>query len=110
MSCIKRILIFALFALVRRFTPSPLFAQTAIPIQAELIQRLNARKVKVGDPILPKLALPWKSPECDLRSGAIIQGRVVTQKAHSKTEKISEIGIIFELKGANSIDAMDSER
>ena len=29
-------------------------------------------------------------------AGAIIQGHVVTQKAHSKTEKTSEIGIIFE--------------
>jgi hypothetical protein len=96
MSCIRRLLILALFALGFCLPPSPLFAQTAKPIQAELIQRLNARKVKVGDPILAKLASPWKSPECDLRSGAIIQGHVVTRKAHSKTEKISEIGITFE--------------
>jgi hypothetical protein len=95
MSFTKRILILASFALGCWFPPR-LFAQTAIPIHAELIQRLNARKVKVGDPILAKLVLPWKSPECDLRSGAIIQGHVVTQKAHSKTEKISEIGITFE--------------
>jgi hypothetical protein len=31
-----------------------------------------------------------------LRAGAIIQGHVVTQKAHSKTENTSEIGIVFE--------------
>jgi len=92
----KRILTFALFALACWFPPSPLFAQTATPIQAELIQRLNARKVKVGDAILAKLRTPWKSPECDLRAGAVIQGHIVTQKAYSKTEKISEIGITFE--------------
>jgi len=78
------------------FPPSFLFAQTAIPIQAELIQRLEARKVRVGDPILAKIVLPWKSPECDLRVGAIIQGHVVAQKAHSKMEKTSVIGISFE--------------
>src|SRR5262249_50269823 len=72
------------------------FAQTIVPIQAELVQRLNAGKVKIGDPILAKLVLPWKSPVCDLRAGAIIQGRVVTQKAYSKTEKTSEISIMFE--------------
>jgi len=90
-----RFLVFALFAL-RWFQPYPLFAQSLVPIQAELVQRLNASKVKVGDPILAKLVVPWKSSACNLRSGAIIQGHVVTQKAHSKTEKTSEISIIFE--------------
>jgi hypothetical protein len=65
-------------------------------VQAELVQRLDASSVKVGDSILAKLQTAWKSPACDLRSGAIIQGRVVTQRAHSKTEKISEIGMLFE--------------
>ena len=96
MSCTKRIRILALFALGCLFPPSLLLAQTAKPIQAELIQRLEARKVKVGDSILAKIVLPWKSPECDLRVGAIIQGHVVAQKAHSKTEKTSEIAISFE--------------
>jgi hypothetical protein len=95
MSWSTRFLVFALFTL-RWFQPYPLFAQTLVPIQAELVQRLNASKVKVGDPILAKLVLPWKSSACDLRARAIIQGHVVTQKAHSKTEKTSEIGIIFE--------------
>ncbi|MBZ5680749.1 MAG: hypothetical protein LAO24_11665 [Acidobacteriia bacterium] len=71
-------------------------AQTPAPVLAGLVQRLDASKVKVGDPLLAKLALPWKSPACDLRTGAIIQGHVVTQRAHSRTEKTSEIGVIFE--------------
>jgi hypothetical protein len=78
------------------FSPYLLFAQTLIPVQAELLQRLNASKITVGDPILAKLVLPWKGPSCDLRAGAIIRGHVVTQKAYSKTEKTSEIGIAFE--------------
>jgi hypothetical protein len=95
MSWTTRLPVFALFAL-GWFQPYPLFAQTLVPIQAELLQPLNASKVKVGDPILAKLVLPWKSSACDLFAGAIIQGHVVTQKAHSKIEKASEIGIIFE--------------
>jgi len=92
---IKRLFVFVLFAL-RWPSPCPLFAQALVPIQAETLQPLNAGKVKVGDPILAKLALPWKGPTCDLRAGAIIQGHVVTRRAYSKTEKTSEIGISFE--------------
>ncbi len=95
MSRSKRLLVFPLFALLWS-PPHLVFAQTPVPVWAELVQRLDASKVKVGDPILAKLALAWKSPACDLRTGAIIQGRVVNQKAHSKTEKTSEIGVIFE--------------
>jgi hypothetical protein len=88
----KRIALFVLLSTLSY----PIFAQTLVPIQAELVQRLNSGKVKVGDAILAKLVLPWKSPECDLRAGAIIQGHVATQRAYSGTEKTSEIGIVFE--------------
>jgi len=95
MSWIRRLRVSVLFASLW-FGPYPLLGQSLLPIQAELLQRLNAGKVKVGDSILAKLALPWSSSMCDLRAGAIIQGHVVTQKAHSKTENTSEIGIVFE--------------
>jgi hypothetical protein len=94
MSWCKRLRVFPCLALL--WSPHLLFAQTPAPVWAELVQRLDATKVKAGDPILAKLALAWKSPSCDLRQGAIIQGHVVTQKAHSKTEKTSEIGLIFD--------------
>jgi hypothetical protein len=74
----------------------PLFAQSPGPVQAELLQRLDANRVKVGDPILANVLSPWKSPSCDLRLGAIIQGHVVTQSAHSKTQKTSEVGVVFD--------------
>jgi hypothetical protein len=95
MSSTTRLLVSALLALCW-FQPYSLLAQTPVPIQAELVQRLNASKIKVGDSILAKVALPWKSAACDLTAGAILQGHVVTQKAYSKTEKTSEIGISFE--------------
>jgi hypothetical protein len=91
----KCLLVFSCFALLWS-PPHLLFAQTPAAVWAELVQSLDARKVKAGDPILAKLVLAWKSPSCDLRQGAIIQGRVVTQKAHSKTEKTSEIGVVFD--------------
>jgi hypothetical protein len=73
-----------------------LSAQTVPPLQAELIQRLDLLRIKVGDPILAKSQLTWDNGACYLRAGSIIQGRVVTRKEHSKTEKTSEIGIAFE--------------
>lgn len=71
-------------------------AQDIGPVQAELVQRLDASRVKIGDSILGKVEVAWKGANCDLRSGAIVQGHVVAQKAHSKAEKISQIGVAFE--------------
>lgn len=95
MSWRKRLLVFPCYALLWS-PPHHLFAQTPPPVWAELVQPLDAKKVKAGGPILGKLVVAWKSPSCDLRQGAIIQGHVVTQKAHSKTEKTSEIGVVFD--------------
>jgi hypothetical protein len=95
MSWCKRLLIFPCVALFWS-PPHPLFAQTLPPIWAELVQRLDATKVKTGDPILAKLALAWNSPACDLRQGAIIRGHVVTRKTRSKTERTSEIAVNFD--------------
>src|ERR1700687_6342212 len=55
----KRLLAFALFA-QSWSPPNPLFAQTPVPVWAELVHRLDASKVKVGDPILAELALAWE--------------------------------------------------
>ncbi len=95
MSWMKRLPVLLLLGLFSSLS-CPMSAQNPLPVWAELVQRLDAGKIKVGDPILAKLALAWKTPACDLREGAIIQGRVVTRRAHSKTEKISEISVIFD--------------
>jgi hypothetical protein len=95
MSFRQRLLVFLCFALLWS-PPHLLFAQALQPVWADLVQPLDSRKVKVGDPVLAKLAVGWKSPVCDLREGAIIQGHVVTQKIHSKTDKTSEIGVAFD--------------
>jgi hypothetical protein len=71
-------------------------AQERIPVQAELVRAIDAGRVKVGDPVLAKIAVKWQSPQCTLREGAILQGRIVAQNVHSKTEKTSEIALIFD--------------
>lgn len=66
------------------------------PIQAELVQVLEAGRIKTGTPIFAKTTSVWKNNRCELRKGAIIEGRVVLQKARSKADKTSEIAIVFE--------------
>jgi hypothetical protein len=71
-------------------------AQERIPVQADLVRAIEAGRVKVGDPVLAKVAVKWQSPECSLREGAILRGRIVAQNVHSKTEKTSQIALLFD--------------
>jgi hypothetical protein len=66
------------------------------PIQAELVKSLESTKVSVGDSVLARVQMGWKSSSCQLRPGDIVQGRIVLRKPYSKTEKISAVGILFE--------------
>jgi hypothetical protein len=71
-------------------------AQDRIPVQAELVRAFEAGRIKIGDPVLAKVAIKWQGPQCALRQGAILNGRIVAQSVHSKTEKTSEIALLFE--------------
>jgi hypothetical protein len=71
-------------------------AQDRIPVQAELVRAFEAGRIKIGDPVLAKVAVKWQSPQCALRQGAILNGRIVAQSVHSKTEKTSEIALLFD--------------
>jgi hypothetical protein len=71
-------------------------AENRIPVQAELVQALEAGRTKVGDPVFARVETAWKNPACTLRKGAIVKGRVVSQKSHSKADKSSEIALLFE--------------
>lgn len=50
------------------------------PIQAELIKRLELNKLSVGDSVLARVQLGWKSPSCELRRGDILLGRIIFRK------------------------------
>lgn len=68
----------------------------ATPIQAELVERLDAEKALVGASVLARVQLGWRSASCNLRPGDILQGRIVFQKHYSKVDKTSEIAVLFD--------------
>src|SRR5690242_13287431 len=78
------------------FTPAIAAEEIVAPIQAELVQRLEANNVKLGDSVLARVQLGWKSSFCELLPGDILQGRVVFQKPYAKSEKTSEVAFVFE--------------
>lgn len=67
-----------------------------IPVQAELVQAMEAGRVKPGDSILAKVDVEWDTPTCILRKGAILKGRVVSETPRSKTAKTSDLSLLFE--------------
>jgi hypothetical protein len=74
----------------------PAAAQERIPVQADLVRSIEAGRVKVGDSVLAKVVVKWQSPQCTLREGAILKGRIVAQNVHSKAEKTSQIALSFD--------------
>jgi hypothetical protein len=66
------------------------------PVQADLVRAIDASRVKVGDPVFAKVALKWQSAHCSLALGAVLQGRIVAQTAHSKTSPSSELAVLFD--------------
>jgi hypothetical protein len=79
-------------------------AQDHNPVQAELVRAIDAGRVKVGDLVLAKVAVKWQTPQCTLREGAILNGRIVAQAVHSKVEKISQIALLFDSGQCNGPD------
>jgi hypothetical protein len=67
-----------------------------VPVQAELVKAMEAGRIKVGDSILAKVDVEWKNPACNLRKGAILKGRVISENVRSKTSKTSELAFLFE--------------
>jgi hypothetical protein len=71
-------------------------AQDHAPLQVDLVRAIDAARVKVGDPVFAKVAMKWKSPECSLAQGAVLQGRIVAETAHTRANPTSEIALLFE--------------
>jgi len=79
-------------------------AQDRVPVQAELVRAIDAGRVKIGESVFAKVAVKWQTPQCTLREGAVLKGRIVAQTAHSKTEKNSQIALLFENAQCNGPD------
>ena len=71
-------------------------AQDRVPVQVDLVRAIDAARVKVGDPVFAKVAVKWQGSQCTLVQGAVLQGRIVAQTAHSKTNNTSEIALLFD--------------
>lgn len=70
-------------------------AQPPVPVQTELVKVLDVSRAQNGDTFLARTTLEWKSKDCNLRKGAILQGHVVSLSARSKTSP-SELALIFD--------------
>lgn len=66
------------------------------PVQAELLKTIEAGRVQVGEPVYARVRLAWNQPDCKLREGAILKGRVVLQTPRTKAAKSSEIAMVFD--------------
>jgi len=65
-------------------------------VQAELVKTIEAGRVHPGDAIYARVDLAWNTPDCKLREGAILKGRIVAQTPSSKSAKPSQIALTFE--------------
>ncbi len=79
-------------------------AQDRIPLQVELVRAVEAGRIAVGDPVLAKVVVKWQNTQCTLRQGAIVNGRIVAQTVHSKTDKISQIALLFDSGQCDGLD------
>jgi hypothetical protein len=61
-----------------------------------LVQTIEAGRTKVGDPVFAKTTIKWQGQQCDLKPGAILEGRIVAIHGRTKTAKISQIALLFE--------------
>jgi hypothetical protein len=71
-------------------------AEPAItPVQAELIAGVHARRLKVGATVFARVIVDWTSADCVLRTGAILEARVVSVTPYTKGAGVSEIDLAF---------------
>jgi hypothetical protein len=88
--------LFAGFASILCASPAANAQQERLPVQADLLKAMEVGRIRVGDSIFAKVENEWKNPACHLRKGAILKGRIVAQNIRSKTQKISDVALLFE--------------
>jgi len=64
-------------------------------VQAELLADMHARLLKVGTTVYARVTADWRGADCALRSGAILEGHVLSVTPHTKTAKGSEVSLAF---------------
>ncbi len=80
-----------------RNSPGLALGQTALtPIQTELVGPLDISRLKVGSPVLAKLAVPWSGAGCQLRVGSILGGHVAEIEPRTKQNRVSRLTVLFD--------------
>jgi hypothetical protein len=65
------------------------------PVEAQLMADVRTHRLKVGQPVYARVDSLWNGDDCTLRSGAILEGRVVAVTPHSKTDANSALTLAF---------------
>jgi hypothetical protein len=65
------------------------------PVQAELMADVNARLLKVGETVYARVTDVWQGSDCLLKTGAILEGRVISVTPYRENDKISQIDLAF---------------
>jgi hypothetical protein len=68
---------------------------TITPVQAELMADLHARLLKPGQTVYARVTVDWRSADCTLRNGAILEGHVLSVVPRSKATRDSEVDLAF---------------
>ncbi len=69
--------------------------QSITPVQAELMADVNAHLLKVGAIVYARVTVEWRGTDCFLRTGAILEGHVLSVTSHRENAKLSEVDIAF---------------
>ena len=70
------------------------------PVQAELTADLNAHLMKVGSTVFARVTVDWRSSDCVLRNGAILEAHVVSVVPQPRPPKIPRW--VWPLPGRNA--------
>jgi hypothetical protein len=67
----------------------------AAPVRARLLADMHARKLTVGATVYARVIDEWRGSGCELRSGAILEGHVVSVTPYAKPAKTSAVDLAF---------------
>jgi hypothetical protein len=71
------------------------------PLQVDLLAPLDVGKQNPGARIFAKARVEWRTPTCQMRTGAAVSGHVINVVRHSKASKAASITVLFDTVDCN---------
>ncbi|MGA2539332.1 MAG: hypothetical protein ABSF53_25225, partial [Terracidiphilus sp.] len=65
------------------------------PVRAELMSGMYAHKLQPGATVFARVLADWRSADCVLDTGSILEAHVISVTPHTKTAKGSELDLAF---------------